>query len=496
MKILRIPLVIVLLVLAGRAFDAGAQTETNLYSFVGSPTDGATPYAGLVQGSDGYFYGTTVYGGSTNYNSTCACNGYGTIFRISPSGTETNLYSFGSSSTDGQYPNDGLAQGSDGNFYGTTSQGGTTNQNYGATGYGTVFRISPGGTYSNLYSFSGYPSDGQYPYDGLVQGSDGNFYGTTYGGGAGNDGTVFRISPSGTETNLHSFGYPTDGASPNAGLVQGSDGNFYGTTIRGGTSSSGTVFRISPSGSYTSLYSFAGSPTDGADPYAGLVQGSDGNFYGTTVGGGMNTNYNSFCRCYGYGTVFRFSPSGSYTNLHSFAGDRNDDGANPYAGLVQGSDGKFYGTTIRGGTNNGGTVFRISPGGSETILYSFVGAPADGGHPEAGLVQGSDGNFYGTTAYGGANNDGTVFKLTVPLSPPANQISDIQFFNVLDSTIIALPIPSVAGETYQLQYSDSMSPTNWLNTGGTMTSIGGPLVLIDIAEPLPPQRFYRAVITP
>jgi uncharacterized repeat protein (TIGR03803 family) len=115
-----------------------------------------------------------------------------------------------------------------------------------------------------------------------------------------------------------------------------------------------------------------------------------------------------------------------------------------------------------------------------------------------GLAQGSDGNFYGTTSTGGTNRCycGTVFKLTVPLSPPANQISEIQFFNVLDSTIVALPIPSVAGETYQLQYSDSMSPTNWLNTGGTFTSIGGPLVLIDLAEPLPPQRFYRAVITP
>jgi len=141
-------------------------------------------------------------------------------------------------------------------------------------------------------------------------------------------------------------------------------------------------------------------------------------------------------------------------------------------------------------------VFRISPSGSETTLHFFVGSPTDGDYPEAGLVEGSDGNFYGTTTYCGMNGVGTVFKVSVPLNPPANQISEIQFFNVLDSTIVALPIPSVAGETYQLQYSESMNPTNWLNTGGTITSIGGPLVLIDLAEPLPPQRFYRAVIIP
>jgi uncharacterized repeat protein (TIGR03803 family) len=299
---------------------------------------------------------------------------------------------------------------------------------------------------------------------------------------------VFRISPNGAYTNLYSFGsQPHDGYQPQAELIQGSDGNFYGTAALNGMLGGGTVFRISPSGSYTSLYSFAGSPSDGSHPVAGLTQGSDGNFYGTTEGGGAK----------GYGTVFRISPSGNETNLYSFS--NSPDGLAPRAGLVQGSDGNFYGTTAGGGTNtcNCGTVFRISPSGNYTSLYSFAGYPNDGAVP-LGLAQGSDGNFYGTTSTGGTNRCycGTVFKLTVPLSPPANQISEIQFFNVLDSTIVALPIPSVAGETYQLQYSDSMSPTNWLNTGGTFTSIGGPLVLIDLAEPLPPQRFYRAVITP
>jgi uncharacterized repeat protein (TIGR03803 family) len=210
--------------------------------------------------------------------------------------------------------------------------------------------------------------------------------------------------------------------------------------------------------------------------------------------------------------VFRISPTGAYANLRFFGSFDNGSGwfedGSPSGGLIQGSDGNFYGTTYNGGTNQAGTVFRFNPvpidgttNYSYAVLCSFRSSRNDGATPQAGLVQGSDGNFYGTTAYGGTNSCcfegfGTVFKLTVPLSPPANQISEIQFFNVLDSTIVALPIPSVAGETYQLQYSDSMSPTNWLNTGGTITSIGGPLVLIDIVEPLPPQRFYRAVITP
>ena len=197
--------------------------------------------------------------------------------------------------------------------------------------------------------------------------------------------------------------------------------------------------------------------------------------------------------------MFRFSPSGSYTTLYFF-GNSPSDGVNPYAALAQGSDGNFYGTTVGGGTNNFGTVFRFSPSGSYTTLYFFGSSPNDGASPAAGLVQGSDGNFYGTATYGGTSTNcsqgcGTVFKLTVPLNPPANQISGIQFFSIFDSTDVAVLIPSVAGETYRLQYSDTMTPTNWLDTGGSITSIGGPLILTDFPETLPPQRFYRAVIT-
>jgi len=390
MKILRIPLVIVLIVVTGRTFNANAQTETTLYSFAGYPNDGANPYAGLVHGSDGNFYGTTVAGGT---------NGDGTVFRISPGGSYTNLYSFAGYPNDGNGPSAGLVQGSDSNFYGTTFYGG-------ASGYGTVFRISPGGSYTNLYSFAGYPNDGANPVAGLVHGSDGSFYGTTESGGTNDYGTVFRISPGGSYTNLYSFaGSPNDGESPSAGLVLGSDGNFYGTAFYGGTSGYGTVFRISPGGSHTNLYSFTGAPSDGALPLATLVQGSDGNFYGTTYQGGTN-----FCDC---GTVFRISPSGSYRNLYSFADV--PDGSLPYAGLAQGSDGNFYGTTLYGGgTSDYGTVFRISPGGSYTNLYSFGSSPADGedgANPRDELVQGSDGNFYGTTYQGGTYKYGTVFKL-------------------------------------------------------------------------------------
>jgi uncharacterized repeat protein (TIGR03803 family) len=474
-KMLRVLFASTLLVLAGRTFNASGQTETNPYSFPGYPNDGANPYAGLVQGSDGNFYGMTRAGGTNNY---------GTVFRISPSGSETNLHSFGGP-LDGLTPFAGLIQASDGNFYGTTDGGGTN-------GDGTVFRISPVGAYTSLYSFVGYPSDGSYPQAGLVQGSDSNFYATTKEGGMNSRGTIFRITPSGTETTLYSFGSsPNDGNFPEAGLVRGSDGNLYGTTDGGGTNpcQCGTVFRISPSGSYSNLYSFGGPFYGGGSlPQAALVQGSDGNFYGTTVTGGTNGGMNL-----NGATIFRISPSGSYTMLHSFAGSPNGNGPpSPQAGLVQGSDGNFYGTTPTGGTNNEGTVFRISPSGSYTILYSFGNYTGDGADPGAAPVQGSDGNFYGTTVAGGTNGYGIVYKLTVPLSPPANQISGVQF----SGSDIVFSIPSVAYETYQLQFSSSMNPTNWVNEGGTITSIGALLTLTNFGGANQPQGFYRFAITP
>jgi uncharacterized repeat protein (TIGR03803 family) len=427
-----------------------------------------------VQGSDGNFYGTTQQGGaSTNCTSGC-----GTVFRISLSGNYTNLYSFVGPPSDGALPDAALVQGSDGNFYGTTVAGGMG-------GSGTVFRISLSGNYTNLYSFANSP-DGANPYAGLIQGSDGNFYGTTLAGGVNDWGIVFRISPSGSLTNLHSFAGPPDGARPFAGLIQGSDGSFYGTTYFGGTNSCacGTVFRIGSSGNETILYSFAGPPNDGAEPIGGLVPGSDGNFYGTTFYGGMNNG--------NYGTVFRISPNGDYTNLYSFT--NFPDGAHPFAGLVQGSDGNFYGTAYFGGasTNNLlglGIAFRISPSGNYTNLHSFGVTPGDGINPPAALVQGSDGNFYGTTDHGG-----TVFQLTVPLSPPANQISGIQ----TAGNDVAISIPSVASETYQLQFTTDPTSGIWSNIPGVSVtnSIGALLTLTNFGGAVGPQGFYRFDITP
>ena len=413
-------------------FAAGAQAGvffTNLHSFGVSP-DGANPN-GLVLASDGNFYGTT--GGATydGYAGGVFYGGggdgpYGTVFRITSNGALTALYSF-TGANDGAYPN-GLVQGSDGNLYGTTSGGGTNN-------FGTVFKISTNGALTSLYSFTG-TNDGGYPYAALVQGSDGNFYGTTSGmdqssGATLGNGTVFRISTNGALTTLHSF-TGTNGAAPQAALVQGSDGNFYGTTLlssaaRNGDGSygqgNGTVFTISTNGALTTLYSFTGGVDggDGAGPY-GLVQGSDGNFYGTTASGGA---FQSQSWQGDFGAVFRISTNGVLTTLYWFGlGNYNGsgpppvpdytDGMTPAGGLVQGSDGNFYGTTYNGGTNGWGTVFRVSTNGAYAKLYSFTGTN-DGAYPYAGLVQGSDGNLYGTTRYGGpggqVSGGGTVFKI-------------------------------------------------------------------------------------
>ncbi|HUJ10447.1 MAG TPA: choice-of-anchor tandem repeat GloVer-containing protein [Verrucomicrobiae bacterium] len=288
--------------------------------------------------------------------------------------------------------------------------------------------------------------------------------------------TATRLSPIGVFTNLHSF-TDNDGSSPWSGVIQGTDGNFYGTANNGGVSNCGTVFRITPSGSFTNLHGFSGG-SDGCAPLGWLTLGSDGNFYGTTQNGGvMNV-----------GTVFKMSPSGSVTSLYSFA--NGSDGDYPLSGLVQGSDGNFYGTTFDYGTK--GTVFRITPSGDFTNLHSFGGS--EGLNPWCGVVQGSDGNIYGTTFYGGTNDHGTVFTLSVPMSPPANQISEIQ----LVGSDVVISIPSVAGETYQLQFSPDLSPDSWSNVSGAVVSnsIGAMLTLTNFGGASWPQGFYRFAITP
>jgi uncharacterized repeat protein (TIGR03803 family) len=385
---------------------------TTLHTFKG--TDGANPYAVLIQATDGNFYGTTSLGGA---NSFCAYGaGCGTVFKITPTGRLATLHSF--DIADGEYIPAGLIQATNGTFYGTTFQGGANSE-------GTVFKITASGKLTTLYSFCSQTNctDGEAPDAGLVQVPNGTFYGTTAGGGANyracriGCGTVFKITPSGTLTTLHSFDI-ADGAYPGATLIQATDGNLYGTTSAGGAASTcmfqelrgcGTVFKITPSGMLTVLHRFE--RTDGGAPVAGLVQSTDGSFYGTAAQGGANDA----------GTIFKITPNGTLTTLHRFD---NTDGSYPAATLIQATDGNFYGTTAQGGANDAGTIFKITPNGTLTTLHTFCSQSdcADGGGPEAGLVQSTNGNFYGTTG-GGDNNKtcsigcGTVFSLSVGLGP-------------------------------------------------------------------------------
>jgi uncharacterized repeat protein (TIGR03803 family) len=335
--------------------------------------------AALVQGSDSNLYGTTVYGGAS---------GNGTVFQVTLAGALTTLVSF--NGANGSHPVAALVQGSDGNFYGTTESGGTNGNN------GTVFQLTPAGALTTLVSFNG--TNGSHPLARLVQGSDGNFYGTTILGGAKNFGTVFKMTLGGALTTLVPFTF-ANGSSPFGALVQGTNGNFYGTCCTGGASGYGTIFQITPGGELSVVFSFNGS--NGAIPAAALVQGSDGNFYGTAeYGGALSLNTGD-----GFGTVFKMSPVGALATLAVFNGA---NGSYTIGGLVQGSDGNFYGTTDGGGAGGGGTVFKMTPAGVLTTLVPFTGA---NGTSPAGLVQGSDGNFYGTTGYGRAGGFGTVFEV-------------------------------------------------------------------------------------
>lgn len=345
----------------------------------------AYPKGGLLQGSDGSLYGTTAYGGSGNN---------GTVFRVTTNGILTPLVLF--SGANGSHPMAGLLQGSDGNLYGTTDCGGTNGDN------GTVFQLTTNGVLTTLVCFNG--TNGSHPLARLMQASDGNFYGTTHLGGANDLGTVFRMTPSGVLTTLLSFN-GTSGRAPVGGLAQGSDGNFYGTAWGDAVTSAGKAFRMTPDGVMTTLVSFTGG--NGYWPSASLLLGTNDNFYGTTeLGGNLSLNGGL-----GFGAIFKMTSGGALTTLVSFGGI---NGSYCASGLVQGTDGNFYGTTAGGGggwaASGGGTVFKMTPTGTLTTLVSFNGV--NGNSPQAPLIQGSDGNFYGTTTYGGPGGGGTVFQVT------------------------------------------------------------------------------------
>lgn len=303
-------------------------------------------------------------------------------------GTESVLWSFGGASGDGKGPSGALVLDGAGNLYGTTAGGG-------AYSSGTVFKITASGRESVLHSFGG-PMDGQTPVAGLLKDSSGNLYGTTFNGGIEPWGVVYKITAPGTESVLWSFG-DQDGQSPWAGLVMDSARNLYGTTDFGGAHGKGTVFKIAPSGKESIMWSFGG-PGDGQGPQARLLRDSAGNLYGTTSAGGTN----------GLGTVFKITPSGRELVLWSFGAP--GDGQMPEGRLVIDSAGNLYGTTLGGGVHNMGAVFKITASGAESIVWSFGGWNGEG--PSAGLVMDSTGNLYGTTHFGGAHKCGTVFEIT------------------------------------------------------------------------------------
>lgn len=378
-----------------------------LHSFTGNDghgfngdTDGANPSAQLIEGPDGYLYGTTVNGSASATGPT------GTVFKIDSTGNITILHHFLMvASGDGATPYAKLTPARDGYFYGTTymAVGGTG----GGSNGGTVFKIDANGAFTKVHTFTG--AEGGYPRAEVIQAKDGYFYGTATAGGY-NRGTVFKMTPSGNATLLYAFTGGADGFQPIGGLVQASDGNFYGTTRAGGTSGLGTVFRITASGGFTVLHSFKGmAGLDGATSVATLIEANDGNFYGTTSGGGL----------YGFGSVFKMDQAGVVTLVYSF---KVTDGADPRSSLIQATDGNFYGTTYAGGTYSFGTIFRLTPSGTLTLLRSFgtqtdLQSTKDGLRPTAGLVQASDGSFYSTTFGGGSQNKGVVFRLSVLAVP-------------------------------------------------------------------------------
>jgi uncharacterized repeat protein (TIGR03803 family) len=380
---------------------AHAQSFSVMYNFGTNAGDPTNPqYGAIAQGRDGNMYSTAL-GGAI---------GAGAMFQITPSGMLSVPYSFDSTDSG---PYSGLTLGTDGNFYGATAGGGTS-------GAGTVFKITSSGTVTLLHSFS--VSDGYQPYEPPIQGTDGNFYGTTSQGGTNSLGTVYKITPSGTLTTLYSFDN-THGDFPHASLVQGTDGNFYGTTIGGGTNGGwGVVYKITASGKLTVIYNF--DLTHGGQPISPLVQGSDGNFYGTTSQGGTP----------GYGVVFEITSAGKLTVLHGLNG--TTDGYAPIAGLVQATDGNFYGSANQGGnsancTGGCGTIFRISPIKPYHYKPVYNFDDTTGQLPQVTLIQHTNGILYGDTQEGGTGNVnpcsvgvcGVFYSLNIGAVPFASLVS-------------------------------------------------------------------------
>jgi len=373
-------LVTLTLAFAVLATVASAQTLSTVHNFTSTSGDVTVPTAPgvTIQGRDGNLYGTTGSGGAF---------GAGGVYVVTQVGTESVLYSFPLNYTSCQA---GLTLGSDGNFYGACTAGGTF-------GYGLLYKLTPTGTFTDLHEFNISGGGAGGPYTPPIQANDGNFYGTTYRGGTSDIGTVYKMTPSGTLTILHSFTNTTgDGSTPYA-LVQGKDGNLYGSSYSGGTGGYGVIFKISLKGKLTSLHNFVS--TDGAAPVAGMIQGTDGNFYGTTFQGGASNN----------GVVFKITASGKYTLLHNFV--EATDGSYSYTAMVRGTDGNFYGTTNKY-LQLTDAIYRVTLKGAFSIVHQFAGIDSTLGTGLAdALVQNTNGVFYGATnaSAPGSGGNGTVY---------------------------------------------------------------------------------------
>lgn len=360
-----------------------AQTVTDLYSFTGKNSSEGPTNVTPMQGRDGTLYGTTQVPN-------------GTIFRVTTGGVFRQLYGFASST--GDEPDGGLILATNGNLYGTAAYGGTSN-------YGVLFKLTSTGSYSVLHQFAG-GTDGALPASPPIQARDGNLYGTTYGN-ATTSSTIYRYSPAtGSYSTVYQFD-PAVGSSIIAPLTQATNGNLYGTAYLGGASNCGSLFEIATSGTLIWSYSFPCAP-GGASPVGPLLQAADGNFYGTASAGGTGQ---------GAGVVFELDQGGTISILYNFQGfDKGVvDGASPFGGLIQGTDGNLYGTTFEGGSKASGTLFQIATDGSYKLLYSFT--PEIGISPRAALLQHTNGLFYGTASGGGKLKFGSVFSLDMGLGP-------------------------------------------------------------------------------
>jgi uncharacterized repeat protein (TIGR03803 family) len=398
-------MVAAILMMLAAAIGAPAQMLSVLYTFTGG-ADGGVPVQGVVPDGTGNFYGTAAFGGNA-----LGTSGAGVVFKLDSTGTETVLYTF-TGGVDGRDP-EGVVRDGTGNLYGITAEGGTAGSCAPSSGCGVVFKLDPTGNETVLHSFTG-GSDGASPNAPPVRDAVGNLYGTTILGGTFGGtcasygcGVVYMLDPADNETVLHSFTGGSDGAYPYDGVIRDSAGNLYGTTMSGGIAEScggysgcGVVFRLDSSGNESVLHTFYGG-ANGTFPFSGVVRDAAGNLYGSTEDGGTAS-------CTACGLVFKLSSAAGEAVLHRFSGP---DGDLPFVSFLD-QQGNLYGTTEEGGAFGYGTVFRVSPLGKETILYSFTGG-SDGAAPYPGLVP-YKGSLYGTTG-GGGSGWGVVFKLSIPV---------------------------------------------------------------------------------